>query len=260
MKIQQLFIHPIKSSAAIAVDSLHYEQIGPRFDRNWMVVDEHGNALTQRTLPNMCFIQAQPVQNGLQLNAPNLDQITVGEPTGKLKVTVWDDTVWAGDCGDEAAAWLSDFLQRTCRLVKLASYTNRRVDPKYAQAVDTVGFADGFPTLVVSQASLDEFNTQLDSDIDMRRFRPNIVVGGCEPFAEDQWQSIRIGDIRFNLVKPCSRCIMPSINPDTGVKEMQVNQALLETRRRQGKTYFGQNATHVGTGLISVGDPVEVLD
>ena len=263
MKIHQLFLHPVKSFAAQSVNSLTYDSIGPIFDRNWMVVNPEGKALTQRVLPKMCLVTCTLDGKKLILNAEEMPKISVNEPTKLKEVTIWSDTVEAGDCGDEVADWLSTYLGKPARLVRVTEQTNRQIDQNFAAPNELVGFADGFPTLIVSQASLDEFNshmeTQTKTKIDMRRFRPNIVIAGCEPFAEDSWSAVRIGEIEFSLVKPCSRCIMPSINPDNGEKEMQVNQVLLTTRRRNRETYFGQNATHKGEGTISIGDSVELI-
>ena len=233
--------------------------MGPIYDRNWMVVNPEGKALTQRVIPKMCLIKCTIEGNRLILNAKSMPEISVKEPTNLKEVTVWSDTVKAGDCGDEVASWLSQYLGKAARLVRVTEQTNRQIDQNFAAPNELVGFADGFPTLIVSQASLDEFNSHMETKIDMRRFRPNIVIAGTEPFAEDSWSTLRVGEIEFSLVKPCSRCIMPSINPDNGEKEMQVNQVLLTTRRRDRETYFGQNATHKGEGTISIGDSVELI-
>ncbi len=259
-----------------------YTNLGPQFDRQWMIVDKNGVFLSQRVLPKMCLIRATPQASStgpatIHLSAPATTGIVASSSGKIIDVEVWGDRVKALDYGDEVAAWLSKLLDKECRLVGVSDVTCRLVDPDYANQNQTVGFADGFPTLVVGQASLDEFNIELakraesnmaqidegtqasSPPIDMRRFRPNIVISGSAPYAEDGWTGIKVNDIEFSLVKACSRCIMPSINPDTGVKEMQVNQTLLQTRRRDRQTYFGQNALHEGTGEIRVGDTVELI-
>lgn len=260
MYVSELYIHPLKSAAALRVESIDYEAGGPAHDRQWMLVDTKGKFLSQRNLPKMCFIHASIHDGHLALSAGNKsissDILQIGEGT---TVSIWKDQVRAADCGDVAADMLSEFLGKQCRLVQLAPDTHRLVDPEYAHAGETVSFADGFPSLLVSQASLDEFNSHLNDPVDMRRFRPNIVVSGSAPYAEDEWRTLNINGISFDLVKPCSRCIMPSINPDTADKEMRVNEALLKTRRRGRNTYFGQNAIHHGLGKIRVGDKVELV-
>lgn len=263
MRISELYLHPVKSGAALSVQELTYTALGPTHDRQWMIVDDKGLFLSQRKYPKLCQLKTNIETRGLTLSAEGHGSILLGPPNGPqendIDVTVWQDNVIASDCGETAATWLSEFLGTTCRLVCLSDQTARKVDVDFAKSGELVAFADGFPTLVVTQESLDEFNSHLDSPIDMRRFRPNIVIAGATPYAEDQWQTIRIGEIELDLVKPCSRCIMPSINPDTAKKEMAINEALLKTRRRDRTTYFGQNALHRGLGKIHVGDAVELL-
>jgi len=264
MFISELFLHPVKSAAAIQVEHLLYDQQGPIHDREWMLVNASGKFISQRTSPKMCFIQAKLEGHELLLDAPEQETLRVAQMPNSIndkgrRVTVWKDEFNATDCGDQAAQWLTQLLGKECRLVQLSKHSQRLVDTNFAHAGQTVGFADGFPSLIVSQASLDQFNSHLASPVDMRRFRPNIVISGCQPYAEDDWRTIRINGIEFDLVKPCSRCIMPSINPDTADKEMQINEALLQTRRRGRDTYFGQNALHRGVGEIKVGDAVELI-
>ncbi|RBP49623.1 MOSC domain-containing protein [Arenicella xantha] len=256
LTVRELFLHPLKSAAAISVTSLDFDRQGPRHDRQWMVVDQAGKFVTQRHHPKMCLIRPQIEHGCLLVSAPEMSRLAVPASISTRQVTVWRDSVSAGDCGDLAAQWFSDYLGFACRLVAIAPQTNRLVDTDYAKAGETVAFADGFPLLVASQASLDELNTHLDDHIDMRRFRPNVVIDGCDPYAEDDWRQLVIGDIELLLVKPCSRCIIPSIDPATGVKQLQVNAALMATRRRGRQTFFGQNAVHRGVGLIEVGQSV----
>lgn len=264
MKISELYIHPIKSASAVAVQTVQLNALGPQFDRRWMVVDANDKFMTQRTTPSMCHIQASVQQGTLTLSTNNGTQNTptldVTERQETRSVQVWADHVQATDCGDAAAKWLSDFLGKPCRLVEINDDTNRQVDPEFATKGETVSFADGFPTLIASQASLDEFNSHLDKAVDMRRFRPNIVIEGTTPYAEDSWKRIRINKIEFDLVRPCSRCIMPSINPDTAAKELHINDVLLKTRKRGRQTFFGQNALHNGTGTLNVGDRIELIE
>ena len=259
MKVHQLFLHPVKSASSVNVNELPYDAVGPINDRQWMVIKPNGKFLTQRVAPKMCLIQPNIANKQLRLSAPGMPDIKVANPEIEVDVQVWSDTVVAGDCGDDVSMWLSGFLKIPCRLVSIISNTHRPVDRDFSEAEDTVRFADGFPTLVVSRESLDEFNCNLESNIDMRRFRPNIVISGCDAFDEDNWKAIKIGDIEFQLVKPCSRCIIPSINPDTAKKEMEINDALIATRRRGRSTYFGQNAIHRGEGTIAIGDEVVIL-
>lgn len=259
LHISALYLHPLKSAAALAVEELPYDERGPIFDRHWMVVDHNGKFRSQRHTPKMCLIVPELQAGVLALAAPSMPRIEVGQPSELREVTVWADTLNAGDCGDAVADWLTTFLGVSSRLVVLTPQSERLVDRHYAGNDETVGFADGFPSLIATQASLHDLNQYMSSAVDMRRFRPNIVISGSTPYAEDQWQRLRIGELEFDLVKPCSRCIIPSIDPDTGEKQLVVNQTLMTHRRRGRETYFGQNAVHRGTGSLRVGQAVEVI-
>lgn len=259
MHVSQLYIYPLKSARGIAVDKFELGSRGPMFDRQWMVVNSQGKFVTQRQFPRMCLIETRIHAGDLTLSAPQMPAILVGSSSRQYDVIVWKDTVPAQDCGDDVAQWLSSYLGASVRLVEMPSSSQRLVDSDYASAGEMVGFADGFPLLLASQASLDDFNTKLEDPIGMERFRPNIVIEGSLAYAEDEWQELSIGSIALSIVKPCSRCIIPSIDQSTAQKQMSVNDALLAHRSRNRKTYFGQNALHRNTGIISVGDSLSVL-
>ena len=261
LTISEMFVYPVKSAGGLNVSSMQLNSRGPKYDRHWMLIDNKNRFLTQRQHPKMCLIGTQLEEQGLTLNAPGKAACTVSGTTSfERQVQVWNDEVLAVDCGDEVAQWLSEYMQKDCRLVYMPEHSQRLVDPDYARENQTVGFADGFPILLVSKASLDNFNSKLDTPVGMDRFRPNIVIEGCEPYAEDDWQKIKIGDITFSLVKPCSRCIIPSIDQQTGDKQSEIINALNQYRRRNNKTYFGQNALHNKAGKISVGDVVAIVE
>ncbi len=261
LRVSELAIYPVKSLAGIALQSASVERFGLANDRRWMVVDADGRFLTQRQHARMCLIQ--PVLQGdeLRLRAEGMPDLTVLHPAGrnKRRVTVWDDQCNALDCGDEAAAWLSRFLTIDCRLVYFPADEVRAVDPRYARPGDRTAFSDGFPLLLISQASLDDLNSRLDIPIVMARFRPNLVVQGCAAFAEDDWQEMRIGDLRFRIVKPCSRCTIPGIDPATGERGPEPLRTLAGYRKRDDKIFFGQNVIADGRGEIRVGMNVELI-
>jgi hypothetical protein len=144
--------------------------------------------------------------------------------------------------------------------VQFAPETVRPVDPGFARPADQVGFADGFPFLLISQASLDDLNTRLEQPVSMPRFRPNLVVTGCEPYAEDNWRAIRVGPLSFRVVKPCSRCTIPTVNPETGVAGREPLRTLARYPRWDNKVFFGQNLIHDSLGRLEVGMPVEILE
>jgi len=240
---------------------MSFDVMGPIMDRRWMVVDAKNRFLTQREIPAMCKISAHVVSDCLVLGAEGKTQCLVPTPYSAvaLKVQVWGDTVSAVDCGEASAHWLSEFLGVHCRLLYMPSESRRLVDTNYALAEERVSFADGFPLLLISQASLDDLNSRLVEKISMARFRPNIVVSGCEAFAEDNWQRLRIGERELSVVKPCTRCVIPSIDPVTGVQQSEVVRELAKYRRKDGEIIFGQNLLVAGTGDIEPGDSVEIL-
>jgi uncharacterized protein YcbX len=231
-----------------------------------MVIDKDNRFITQRKFSKMCLIRTELLDGALSISAEGSGDCPLPAGGHALKgSSVWGTNVQGEDCGNEAARWISDFIGKSCRIIYMPEDYARLVDTRFATQQQRVGFADGFPLLIATQASLDDFNQKISSvnsdlKIGMNRFRPNIVIAGSVAWAEDQWQRIAIGNIELSLVKPCSRCIMPSINPETAEKEMAVNQVLLKYRRRDKQTYFGQNAVYNSTGAITIGDEVVVLD
>jgi len=262
LTLSGLYRYPVKSMRGAAFDELAVGPLGPVGDRQWMLVDETGRFLTQRQLPRMALMSAElDPADRLVLRAPGGRECQVGDGPGEpVDVTVWRDTLIAQAVDPAADAWCSDFLERPCRLVRMAPDTVRRVDPNYAAADDRVGFADGFPFLLISQASLDDLNRRIGQTLPMRRFRPNLVVDGCGPYAEDGWRRLRIGDVTFRVAKPCSRCIIPTIDPQTAERAPEPLRTLMTYRRRDNQVFFGQNLLHDSTGLLRLGMPVEPID
>jgi uncharacterized protein YcbX len=260
--VSELAIYPVKSLRQVPVQSSSIDMCGLKHDRRWMVVDAEDRMLTQRKISRMCLIQPALNEQGLSLQALDMQTLQVNNITEKEKriVTVWKESCNAQDCGDEAAHWLSQFLQVECRLVYFPDDEVRKLDQNYAQKQDRTAFSDGFPVLLISQASLDDLNSRMDEDIPMARFRPNIVVSGCEPFDEDGWKRLKIGDLKLRVVKPCSRCVIPSIDIITAERGEEPTRTLLKYRKRENKIYFGQNAIIDGYGEISEGMAVEVLE
>ena len=262
--VSELSIYPVKSLRGLSLPRAEVDRFGLRGDRRWMVVDANGRYLTQREQARMSLIQAEPLDDGLRLGAPGMGELTIrlAPDLPRRQVTVWDDRVEAEDAGDAAAAWLSDFLGIDCRLVHFPDDALRPVDPRYAQAGDVTAFSDGFPLLLITQASLDDLNSRLEQPVPMRRFRPNLVIDGSEPYAEDQWKRLRIGDLTFRVVKPCSRCVIPTIDPATGERHPDAEplRTLASYRMRDNKIYFGQNVIPDGEGALAVGQVVEVIE
>ncbi|GAC1379560.1 MAG: MOSC domain-containing protein [Aquirhabdus sp.] len=219
--------------------------LGLEQDRRWVLIDEAGNFLSQRTCTAIGAINV--VANGLDLTISLHGQTFIAQanPNQLISAIVWGDTV--ADCfgvQPEIDQWLSSSLGQSMRLVYCPEKAVRVVDERYAGEGHRTAFSDGFPLLVISQSSLDELAKLWGAPIDFRRFRPNLIVGGaCEPFAEDSWRSIRIANAIFDLVKPWSRCVIPSLDPDTQVQTDGFLKFLATVRRKDdGKVYLGQNA------------------
>jgi uncharacterized protein YcbX len=260
VEIHQLNIYPLKSAKGLSLDSFTLGAMGPDYDRRWMVVDANGQFLSQRQLAKMCLLKTVLEQGVLHLSAPGFEELKVESAlTVEREAVVWSDTVRCLDCGDEAAAWLSRVLAVNCRLVYMPEHCRRPVNPQFAHHNEIVSFADAFPLLLISEASLQDLNSRLSYSVAMERFRPNLVVRGCDAFAEDGWKKLRIAGVEFTVAKPCARCAIPSIDPQTGEKDSEILQVLARYRRRDGAVYFGQNLLFDRPGVLSVGDTVEII-
>lgn len=265
--LSALYRYPLKSAAAEVLSHSFVGAQGLLGDRRWMLVNvASGRFLTQRGLPVIGRITALWQADGsLRLQAPGMSELLVAVPDNaaqRRNVTVWSDGLNVPDAGDEAAQWLQQVIGQPCRLVQVPEALARQVDQNYAQAADRVGFADGFPLLLISQASLDDLSARVGRPLEMLRFRPNLVVTGCEPYAEDQWRRIRIGDLEFELAKGCSRCILTTLDPSTGERsaDREPLTTLKTYRERDGEVYFGQNLLPRATGELRLGQAVEILD
>lgn len=270
MHVSYLATHPLKSAAAVPLAQLRLTGLGPEWDRRWMLVDATGDFVTQRTHPRLCLLVATVEEGRLRLQAPGLPDIVVRPVAAPATaaVRVWRDTVEAELPSPEADAWCSTFLGMPVRLAFLPSRTLRPVDPAWAGAGHRTAFSDGFPLLVTTQSSLEHLNGLLAAEglpaVDWRRFRPNLVIAGeLPPHAEDGWRRLRVGAVELELVKPCSRCAIPSIDPDTARKDARLLQVLRRYRARgDGFLYLGQNAVVASAppdACIRLQDRVEVL-
>lgn len=259
MRLSELWIYPVKSARGLSLTEAEVGDRGLAGDRRFMIVDEHGRFLTQRTLPRMCLLSTAIEGDTLRLFGAGVAISVPVRPRAGIarRVEVWGDFVDAWSLGPEAAAQLSRFLGVTCELIYMPDETERAVDPDYAPRGQIVGFADAFPFLLTTTASLAEL-ARRGAPVEMVRFRPNLVVGGAEPFAEDGWQTLRIGEVTFQLVKPCARCAIPNVDPESGEVGTEPTRTLATFRKREGKILFGQNAIALSRGRLRVGDPVTV--
>jgi uncharacterized protein YcbX len=259
--VSQLAIYPVKSMRQVSVENAVIDMGGLKNDRRWMVIDTEGRMITQRQQSRLCLIQPEILDGGLCLHASGMSDLKISNPDGDKtqRVAVWGDNCNACNAGVEAQRWLTEFMGIECSLVYFPGNEVRIVDQTFAREGDQTAFSDGFPVLLVSQASLDELNKRLDSPVPMARFRPNIVVSGGEPYAEDDWQQLKIGDFNLRIVKPCSRCVIPSIDIETAERTGEPTKTLSRYRRQDNKIIFGQNAVLDGHGVLKTGMSVELL-
>jgi len=273
MRLAALHIYPVKSLRGVAVESAEVDTLGAVGDRRFLVVDPAGVFLTQRTVPRMALVGAFLDDSSLALRSDGSGEIRVrrtSDPHAPLvPVRVWQsEGLQAEYCGDAPAAWLSAVLGTPCSLVRIGPAFNRPVRAERVHPGDTVGFADGYPFLVVSEASLLDVNGRIrdagGGAVPMNRFRPNLVVAGCGPFAEDGWKRIRIGRVVFRAAGPCSRCNITVTDQLTGARGVEPLRTLARYRRDPvvpTNVNFGQNLVHeVKSGVLRVGDAVEVIE
>jgi uncharacterized protein len=278
--VTDIYRYPVKSCRGERLPEAVVEPWGLAGDRRWMIVDLSGEVVTARERPPLLLVTPFPVEGAIRLTGPGMPDLTVPVPPGDdlIPVTVWDSKLLAALAGAGADAWLSEVAGEPVRLVYLDDPTRRRPNPRYSRDGDLVSFADGYPLLLTAQSSLAELNEQIaagplaaEGPLPMRRFRPSVVVAGAEPWAEDGWRLLSIGDVTFRAVKGCDRCVLTTIDPDTAAKGKEPIATLARTRRWDGKTWFGVNlipdpptppgpaGSPRAVGAIRVGDPVRIL-
>ena len=261
--VSSLVTYPIKACRGMEVDSACVERMGLEHDRRMMVVTPEGEFLTQREYPRLALVTPKLSNNTLELSAPNYDSIQLGLQTSGTPwlVNIWKSKgVHAIDQGEEAASWFSDWLGTSVRLVHFADGYKRLVSKEYAvNPDDHTGFADGYPILLTSQEGLHDLNSRLETPVPMNRFRPNLVVKGCEPFAEDTWNRIRVGDVELAVVKPCDRCVVTTIDKETLERSKEPLRTLGKYRKQKLGAIFGQNVIPLNEGRIRLGMTVTVL-
>lgn len=263
--ISQLFIYPVKSLGGIEVTEAQLTDRGLQYDRRWMLVDNNNQFLTQREHPVMCLLQTAIEGDKLIVYYKNNPEDKVHVllqplPTKKtVQVQVWDDECAAWFVSDEADEWCSNKLSMPCRLVYMPENEKRKVDARYATGEDITSFSDGYPLLMIGQASLDDLNSRLLEPLPMDRFRPNIVFNGGQPYDEDIMSHVRVNEIDLYGVKLCARCTITTINQTNGIKAKEPLLTLAGYRMKNNKIYFGQNVLLQQTGYLKTGDAIEVI-
>lgn len=261
-RLTQINVYPVKSVAGIAISSAWVEKQGLAFDRRFMVATSDGVMVTARKYPHMVKVQSSLTADGIIFTAPDQPALKLRYADFKHQAapaTVWNDSFEAYTTTDEADDWFSDALGQRVELLYTGEQSNRVPE----RVGNNVSFADGFPVLVISEGSLDELNRRSSESHLMDQFRTNLVVSGGEPFVEDSWKRIRIGEVEFESVKPCSRCILTTVDIDKGAfkPSKEPLRTLSQFRaNRSGDVFFGQNLIALNEGMIHAGDPVEVLE
>ncbi len=264
-----IHIFPVKSCAPLTLTEARVETRGLERDRRWMVIDAEGKFVTGRDEPRLTLIHALPHDDALTLDAPGMPTLRISAPSAdapRVQTAVWGAAVAPRSVSREADAWISAFLGRPHRLVHMDAACHRAVkakyDGRYGEDGDEVSLADAFPLLLISQAALDLLNSKLPAPVPMLRFRPNLVVAGTAPHAEDAWKRIRVGAVEFDVVKPCTRCVFTTVDFERGERDPSGEplRTLIGYRRGEEGVTFGQNLIPRGHGVVRVDDVVCVLD
>lgn len=261
--VSEIVIYPIKSLGGISLQETKIEERGLQHDRRWVLADNQNMFITQRQNEQMALIDVSIENDGLMVwhrlkKAAPLRIPFLPKTTDNQIITIWDDAVNAIRVSDEADAWFSVILGRECSLFYQPDESIRLTDPKYSITKEEhTSFADGYPILIIGQASLDNLNERLEEPVSMKRFRPNIVFLGGEAHIEDSWKNFTIGNAKLVGVKSCARCVLTTVNPETATKGKEPLKTLNQYRSFNNKVLFGQNLLVVETGKISVGDLIE---
>jgi uncharacterized protein YcbX len=270
MNVSALNVFPIKSARGISMNVMTLDLFGVRHDRRWMLIDDDARFISQREKPRLALIVTALDDDQLTVCAPDhppfrVPHVDASAP--RIKATIWDDVVDVVPVGGDADAWFSDALDTRCRLVYFPDDSIRVADRAYNPQGRLVALTDGFPLLLISESSLSDLNERLSArgreTIPMNRFRPNLVVGDAEAFAEDSWREIQVGGdggVRLSIVKPCARCSTTTVDQATGVRGKEPLATLATYRRGEdGSVFMAQNAIHDRAGTIRMGDEIRVL-
>lgn len=258
LRLSEIWIYPIKSLGGIQLKEANVFEKGLQYDRRWMLVDEAGKFLTQRVHPVMALFKVSIEGEALVVTHTQTKQShsVALQPQPMLpshQVTIWDDTVLAYEVSVASSQWFTEQLGIKCKLVYFPEENDRAVDRMYA-TTEHVSLADGYPFLIIGQASLNDLNSKLEKAVPMNRFRPNFVFTGGNPFEEDAWKEFSIGTNRFVGVKPCSRCVLITVDQDTSQKSDEPLRTLSTYRKINNKIYFGQNLLAIDYSVVREGD------
>jgi len=262
LTLSEIWIYPIKSLGGIRLPSATVMPKGLQYDRRWMLIDETGMFITQRIHSRMAFFKLSFTESQFTITfKDDTISLPVQAPVSKNPVGagIWDDSVEVFEVLGDYSQWFSQRLEINCRLVYFPEENKRLVDEKFRLKEDQVNLADGYPFLIIGQQSLDDLNSRLKNPVPMNRFRPNFVFTGGEPYEEDHWKDFKIGKTIFTGVKPCSRCVLTTVNQETAERGSEPLATLATYRKINNKINFGQNLIAIDYNEIYEGDKIELL-
>ena len=263
MQVIELVTYPVKSLNGMTQTEASVVETGLLHDRMMMLVDEKNRFITQRKYPQMALIKLSGEFDNLRVNASDMEEISITNAfsSQSQQLDVWGETCFGFEASSDINQWFSDFLQKKVRLMRCDLNQPRPLDPEFSKAGDILGFADDSPLLAVSEDSLADLNSRLDQPVKFQNFRPNIVFNGTPAFREDRWEKIKIGEVTFDVAKCCSRCILTTVDPDTGERRSDGEpiKTLGEYRRSRQGIMFGINLIPRSRGRIGVGDKISLI-
>jgi uncharacterized protein YcbX len=261
--VSALYIYPVKSLGGIALQQSKLSELGLQYDRRWMIIDKNNEFISQRTYPSLALLGTILEKDNIKIyhkhTGESIDVPLLPNTSIKKQVTIWDDVCEGVVVDEQINVWLSDYLQKKVELVFMPETSERLVDYRYVMEDSTTSFSDGYSFLLISEASLEELNNLAGTDFGMDRFRPNIVVTESLPQEEEEWHEMQIGTGLFTGVKPCARCVLTTIDQDSGIGGKEPLKTLATYKRVGKRILFGQNLVYNGGGkLIKIGDEVLV--
>ena len=256
-RLSQIWTYPVKSCAGVRLGKATLGPRGLAYDRHWMVVDQGGRMVTMRSAPALARVRPRFGRDHLVLSAPEMPplELPYGGEGRAVQVELWDGPAGATALSD-ASAWFGEYLGRDALLVAVSA-ANRRTT-SLARGSRPLSFVDDSPLNLLGEASLADLNRRLETPVGVERFRPNLVIAGSEPYAEDTWRRVRIGPVSFAVDEPCDRCMVVNVSED-GVYAKAPLAALARYRRQGKRVFFGQSVSHLAVGELAVGDELEVL-
>lgn len=260
LHLSQIIIYPVKGLPGIPLQEAFCEQRGLAQDRRWVIVDAKNRFISQREYPQLTQFSIAPSTSGYAIKHANATiELPVSIDAGeRCAITIWDDEVAALIAPTPINTWFSEQLQTKCKLCYMDTAAVRKADPGFAIHDEEVSFADGFPYLIIGEAALELLNSKLDEQLDMNRFRPNLVFAGGYPHQEDDFKAFSIGQVHFYGVKPCSRCVVTTINQEKGTIGKEPLKTLATYRKVGSKIKFGMNVLSKNEGTIRIGDRLEM--